>query len=112
LGECCWGWLVTDRWRAYTWYLSWRRQLCWAHLRRDLEAMLERGGRSRDIGEGWRAQACQMCHWWHRVRDGTLSHASFASSMRPIRREVERWPDASQTSGMPKTEGTYREMLK
>jgi hypothetical protein len=53
-----------------------------------------------------------MCHWWHRVRDGTLSHASFASSMRPIRREVERWPDASQTSGMPKTEGTYREMLK
>ncbi len=112
LGERFWGWLVTDRWSAYTWYPSWRRQLCWAHLLRDIEAMSERGGRSHDIGEGLRAQARQMFHWWHRVRDGTLSHASFASSMRPIRREVERLLDAGQTCGMPKTEGSCREVLK
>jgi transposase len=45
LGEQFWGWLVTDRWSAYTWYPTWRRQLCWAHLRRDIEAMIQRGGR-------------------------------------------------------------------
>jgi transposase len=112
LGECFWGWLVTDRWSAYTWYPSWRRQLCWAHLLRDIEAMIERGGRSRDIGEALRAQARQMFHWWHRVRDGTLSHASFASYMRPIRREVERLLEAGQTCGVPKTEGVCREILK
>jgi transposase len=112
LGERFWGWLITDRWSAYTWYPSWRRQLCWAHLLRDIEAMIERGGRSQEIGEALRAQARRMFHWWNRVRDGTLSPASFASYMRPIRREVERRLETGQTCGVPKTEGSCREMLK
>ena len=112
LGERFWGYLVTDRWSAYSWYPSWRRQLCWAHLLRDIEAMCERDGRSRELGEALRAHARDMFHWWHRVRDGTLSHASFASYMRPIRREVERLLEAGQTCGVPKTEGTCRDILK
>jgi transposase len=112
LGERFWGYLVTDRWSAYTWYPSWRRQLCWAHLLRDIEAMIERGGQSQAIGEALRAQARQMFHWWHRVRDGTLAHASFAHYMRPIRREIERLLDVGQTCGAPKTEGTCRDILK
>jgi transposase len=112
LGERFWGWLVTDRWSAYTWYPPWRRQVCWAHLLRDIEAMIARGGRSREIGEALQVQARQMFQWWHRVRDGTLAPASFASYMRPIRREVERLLEAGQTCGVPKTEGTCRELLK
>jgi transposase len=112
LGERFWGWLVTDRWSGYSWYPPWRRQLCWAHLRRDIEAMIERGGRSREIGEALQAQARQMFHYWHRVRDGTLAHASFASYMRPIRREIEHLLEAGQTCGVPKTEGTCRDLLK
>jgi transposase len=112
LGERFWGWLVTDRWSGYSWYPPWRRQLCWAHLLRDIEAMVERGGRSREIGEALRRQARQMFHSWHRVRDGTLAHASFTSYMRPIRREIERLLEAGQTCGVPKTEGTCRDILK
>ena len=103
--------MVTDRWSAYRWYPVWRRQVCWAHLVRDIEAMIERGGRSREIGEGLRAQAHQMFHWWHRVRDRTLAHASFATYMRPIRQEVERLLVDGQTCGVPKTEGVCRELL-
>jgi transposase len=62
LGERLWGWLVTDRWSAYNWYPTWRRQLCWAHLRRDLEAMVERGGPSQAIGDAVGAQVRQMVH--------------------------------------------------
>ena len=112
LGAPFWGWLVTDRWRAYTWYPTWRRQLCWAHLLRDLEAMIARGGRSQEIGEAWQAQARQMFHWWPRVCDGTLTHASFRTDMQPIRWEVERRLEAGPTGGAPKTEGTCREILK
>jgi transposase len=112
LGERFWGWLVTDRWNAYNWYPSWRRQLCWAHLLRDIEAMIERGGCSAAIGEALREQARRMFHDWHRVRDGTLSHTSFGIYMRPIRREVERLLEAGQTCGVPKTEGTCRDILK
>jgi transposase len=112
LGERFWGWLVTDRWSAYTWYPPWRRQVCWAHLLRDIEAMIERGGRSREIGEAVQVQARQMFQWWHRVREGTLAHRTFASSMWPVRQEVERLLEAGQTCGVPKTEGTCRELLK
>src|SRR5882724_570669 len=112
MGERFWGWLVTDRWSAYSWYPTWRRQLWWAHLRRDIEAMIERGGRSQESGEALRAQARQMFHWWHRVRDGTLAHATFARYMWPVRRDMERLLEAGQTCGVPKTEGTCRELLK
>ena len=103
---------MTDRWSAYSWYPTWRRQLCWAHLLRDIEAMIARGGQSREIGEALQAQAHQMFHWWHRVRDGTLAHASFGTYMRPIRQEVERLLEAGQTCGVPKTEGVCRDILK
>lgn len=112
LGEAFGGILVTDRWSAYTWYPVRWRQLCWAHLLRDIEAMTGRGGRSQEIGEALQSQAHQMFHWWHRVRDGTLSRSSFRSSMSPVRREVERLLEAGSTCGVPKTEGMCREILK
>jgi transposase len=74
--------------------------------------MIKRGGRSRALGEALRAQARQRFHWWHRVRDGPLTHASLARSMRPVRREVERLLEAGQTCGMPQTAGSCREILK
>ena len=49
LGETCAGILVTDRWSAYNWYLVRWRQLCWAHLLRDFEAMVDRGGESQSV---------------------------------------------------------------
>ena len=112
LGERFWGWLVTDRWRGYSWYPTWRRQLCWAHLARHIEAMIQRGGRSREVWEALRGQVRQMFHWWHRVCDGTLAHASFASYMGPIRRQVERLLEARHTCDVQKTEGTCRDILK
>jgi transposase len=53
-----------------------------------------------------------MFHGRQRVRDGTLAPARFASDMRPIQREIERWLEAGQVCGVPKTEGTCREILK
>jgi transposase len=112
LGERFCGILVTDRWSAYTWYPTRWRQVCWAHLLRDFEAMLERGGRSQEIGEALREQARQMFHWWHQVRDGTLTHAQFRVLMRPIRCHVARLLKTGQTCGVLKTEAVCRELSK
>ena len=79
LGERFCGILVTDRWSAYHWYPTRWRQVCWAHLLRDFEAMIERGGRSQEIGTALREQARQMFHAWHRVRNGTLPMPSSGS---------------------------------
>jgi len=112
LGETWGGILVTDRWSAYNWYPVRWRQRCWAHLLRDIEAMVERGGRAKEVGEALQRHVRQMFHWWHRVRDGTLKRSSFRSSMSPLRWEVERLLEAGSTCGTPKTAGVCREILK
>lgn len=112
LGETVKGIVVTDRFSAYNWYPVRWRQLCWAHLLRDIEAMIGRGSRSQEIGEALRSHAHQMFHWWHRVRDGTLQRASFRNYMSPVRREVERLLEAGSRCGVPKTAGVCRDILK
>ena len=112
LGERFSGILVTDRYSAYNWYPVRWRQLCWAHLLRDFEAMRGRGGASEEIGEALLAQAYQMFAWWHRVREGTLQRSTFRSYMTPLRREVERLLEAGRRCGVPKTAGTCRDILK
>jgi transposase len=112
LGEKFSGILVTDRYSAYNWYPVRWRQICWAHLLRDFEAMRGRGGASEAIGEALLVQAHQMFTWWHRVRDGTLQRSTFRSYMSPLRREVERLLDVGKQCGMPATAGTCRDILK
>src|SRR5499426_1648681 len=106
------GILVTDRYSAYNWYPVRWRQVCWAHLLRDFEAMRSRGGRSEEIGDALLGQAHQMFAWWHQVRAGTLKRSTFRSYMSPLRREVERLLKAGSRCGVPKTAGTCRDILK
>jgi transposase len=112
LGEGFRGILVTDRYSAYNWYPVRWRQLCWAHLLRDFEAIRGRGGASEEIGDALLGQAHQMFGWWHRVREGTLQRSTFRSYMSPLRREVERLLEAGSRCGVAATEGTCREILK
>jgi transposase len=112
LGETFAGILVTDRYSAYNWYPVRWRQLCWAHLLRDFEAMRGRGGCSAEIGDALLAQAHQMFTWWHRVREGTLQRSTLRSYMTPLRREVERLLEVGSRCGVPQTAGTCRDILK
>jgi transposase len=112
LGETFSGILVTDRYSAYNGYPVRWRQLCWAHLLRDFEAMRDRGDCSKTIGDALLAQAHQMFTWWHRGREGTLQRSTFRSYMTPLRREIERLLDVGSRCGVPKTAGTCRDILK
>jgi transposase len=112
LGESFSGILVTDRYSAYNWYPVRWRQLCWAHLLRDFEAIRGRGGISEAIGDARLEQAHPMFTWWQRVREGTLARSTFRSYMTPLRREVERLLEVGSQWGVAKTEGTCQESLK
>ena len=78
----------SDRYSAYNWLDPLKRQVCWAHLIRDFQALVERGGESKTIGRLLLIQVKQMFAWWQRVRDGTLTRADFQSAMQSIRKEV------------------------
>jgi transposase len=65
--------LTTDRWAAYN-GVGWR-QLCWAHLRRDFQALIDRGGPAGRIGRDLLSLSDLVFHNWKRIRDGTLTRA-------------------------------------
>jgi hypothetical protein len=88
LGQEFTGVVGSDRYSAYSWLDASRRQVCWAHLLRDFQAIVERQGHSAVIGQTLLRQAAQMFTLWHRVRDGTLSRADFQKAMRPIRADI------------------------
>jgi transposase len=88
LGEGYGGIVGSDRYSAYNWLDPLKRQVCWAHLKRDFQALVERGGESKTIGRLLLAQVKQMFAGWQRVRDGTFTRADFQAAMQPIRKEV------------------------
>jgi transposase len=53
-----------------------------------------------------------MFTWWHRVREGTLNRSPFRSDMTPLRREIARVLEAGSRCGVPKPDGTCRDLLK
>ena len=112
LGEDFQGTLVSDRWCAYNWVHALKRQFCWAHLVREFEGFVERGGEARRLGELLLAEVFVLFEWWPLARDGLLKRATFQRKMRPLMREVERLLEEA-AEVCPKTvAGTARQILK
>ncbi len=78
----------SDRYSAYNNLDPHHRQVCWSHLKRDFQALVERGGESHTIGRLLLAQVAHIFSLWQRVCDGTLSRVDFQTAMQPIRQEV------------------------
>ena len=112
LGEGFLGRLVTDRWSAYNWVEAARRQVCWAHLIRDFTGMVERGGVGGRLAKLMLDEVGKMFEWWHRIRDGTMTHRGFQRKMKPIREEVGRLLLEAETSAEKKTAGMCKEIRK
>ena len=83
------GILVSDRYKGYLFYSMGHRQICWAHLCREFQAMSERGYITGEIGDELLELTDKMFEWWHRVRDGTMKRSTFRTYMGPVRRRVE-----------------------
>ena len=101
--------VISDRFKSYGWIK--RRQFCWAHLNRDFQAMIDRGGESAEVGRRLPEHSDALFGWWHRVRDGTISRSTFRSYvglMRPcLREDLQR----GAAYACPKTAATCRELL-
>ncbi len=69
--------ITTDRYKGYLWLPLRQRQICWAHLSRDFQAMVDRANAGSQIGEELLCCAQDLFSWWYRVRDGTLKRSTF-----------------------------------
>jgi hypothetical protein len=68
LGENFWGLVGTDRYAAYNWIDPCRRQLCWAHLKRDFLALAQGPPEQQKLGERLLKLAAAVFDLWHRHR--------------------------------------------
>ena len=120
LGENFKGIVISDRYSAYNWLDSKQRQICWAHLKRDLIAIAERSGVSQQIGQALLRREQRLFRWWHRVRDGKMSRQQLLSAVYSLRagfkaelEEAAAFPIAPrEKSPLAKTVRTIRRLLK
>ncbi len=91
LGEEYDGVVGTDRYSGYNWLDPSQRQVCWSHLLRDFQKILERGDQSYIIGYNLKLQAEYLLALWSRVRDGTLSRADFLAEFPAVQCHIRFW---------------------
>jgi transposase len=84
------GLFSSDRWSVYQRLPVRRRQICWAHLKRDFQKLVDRGGASQVIGQRGLDIARQLFHEWHRFRNGELSRRQLQRRLAPVRRALRR----------------------
>ena len=89
LGSAFEGIVVSDRFSAYNHLPVEQRQLCWAHLIRDLSAIAERQGVSGEIGLELLALQQQLFVQWHQWKDGAIDWPTLQLSCRPLRQHFE-----------------------
>lgn len=115
LGEVWDGVMHCDRARMY-WSCCGRLQWCWAHLKRDFQALIDSPCTVRKrLGYDLMRETKKMFALWQKVRDGTLSRRAFRRRMQPIRQQIDRYLlrgyfDA-RTHGFCKELCDYRERL-
>jgi transposase len=112
LGRAFQGIVGSDRWSGYNWLSVWQRQLCWAHLKRDFQAFVDRGEESARLGEALLKQIKTMFELWHHLQQGGLSRPQFQEQMAPIRKEVGALLRQGRALSHDKTRRTCENILK
>jgi transposase len=80
--------VTSDRFRVYTGLPLSRRQLCWAHLARDFQALAESSGpAAARIGRAAQEQIGHLFGHWHAFRTGTRTRAELQAEMQPVQNQ-------------------------
>jgi transposase len=90
LGQKIKGIISSDRWSVYGQLKLGLRQLCWAHLKRDFQKLVDRGGEGKEYGELGLAAVAILFHEWHLFRGGG-SRAALQFELEPIREMMRDW---------------------
>ena len=109
LGDSFEGVVHCDRARMY---LSLTRlQWCWAHLKRDFQALIDDGrGKVKRLGHDLMRPTRKLFRLWARYRDGTISRPGWKRLMHPVRQQIEALLLRGAFSGEPRLMGMCEEL--
>jgi transposase len=90
LGTSIQGILCSDRWGVYDQVPAERRQICWAHLKRDFQKIVDRGGPSAFVGQEGRKIVKKVFAAWHAFQDGRATRVQLDAELAPVMNRLNR----------------------
>jgi hypothetical protein len=83
---------------------------CWAHLLRDFQAMIDRGGVSAEIGTRLKESGQELIHNWNRLKSKNIQRATFDHYNHKLRGEILEAIHDGALCGEPKTAESCRRL--
>jgi transposase len=111
LGAVWSGVVGSDRGTMYAWLERERRQVCWAHLKRDFQKLVDWGPGPRPVGERLLALHAQVFRHWHRFRSGELDRVQLLLALAPVQAEMAVVLADGAAAGHPVAQSLCRALL-
>ena len=91
LGKKIKGVISSDRWSVYGQLKLGLRQLCWAHLKRDFQKLVDRGGDAKDIGAMGLGAVDVVFLLWHAFLGGGMTRSKLQREIALVRQTLREW---------------------
>ena len=88
LGEEIKGIVHSDRWHVYLQIPEERRQLCWAHLKRDFREIVDYGGSTVSVGRRGLRLVKEVFAAWHEFQEGQVTRQKLIQQMKPLQHRM------------------------
>jgi transposase len=111
LGTEIHGILCSDRWSVYDAVPPERRQVCWAHLKRDFQKIIDRGGSSVFVGLEGRKIVKKVFAAWHAFQEGRAPREQLEAKLKPVENRMNRLLYEGAILGEDTTVATFCENL-
>lgn len=99
--------------RAKMYWSVGRPQWCWAHLKRDFQALVDHPDHQvKRLGRDLIRPTQQLFRHWSRCRDGTITRRGFERLMQPIRKEIDALLLRGAFSGNTRLTGMCKELYR
>ena len=110
LGSEFGGVIGSDRWSAYNRFPSEQRALCWAHLKRDFQALVDRGGEAESVDRWGLAEIERLFSLWYRFRAGECGRKELQRRLVPLQARLGRLLRRGQENPDGKAAALCREL--
>ena len=103
------GTVISDRFSAYKCLSVEKRQVCWAHLKRDFQSFVDLGDQTRAWGQQLLAIEREVFKEWYRFREGQIDRPALLVALKPTQDKMRTLLEAGLKWGQ--TEGFCRDLL-
>lgn len=90
LGNDIYGIIHSDRYKVYLQVPAERRQLCWAHLKRDFQKIVDQGGPSQFVGRRGLRIVKEAFAAWHAFQGETITRQDLQTLIAPLERRLSK----------------------